>query len=658
MSLRRFLILLGAIGVAGVVVSSRSSAQISPGPLARAHRSLNGPTQCVACHRLASGGENLKCLGCHAEIASRLTARRGFHAAVVNLQAGDKDCVRCHSEHNGENFQLIHWEPAQNAFDHTKTGYALEGKHAGVACRQCHTAKHMSTAARAEIKVSDLNRTFLGASRECIACHTDRHRGQLGADCARCHTVADWKNVTQFDHAKTRYPLTGEHARVACAKCHKPESGQPAVARYKGLAFHACSDCHTDPHHGVFKAACESCHSTAGWKRISQETVTERFDHSTTKYPLLGKHAAVRCEACHPGGDLNRPIAFQKCLDCHTHDPHHGQFNARQDHGECAACHTVEGFKPSTFSVAQHAATAYPLEGKHSAVACAKCHIPKGPDTLYKIKDTQCKSCHEDTHRGQFAGAPWNNRCESCHLVKGFQPSTYLLARHDKTRFPLTGGHVAVPCAQCHKVEFPGVTSSPVPYHFPNLSCTTCHEDPHRGEFAARMKLARADGKPQGCEACHNTVAWTEKLRFDHQTTALPLTGAHRAVACMNCHKPPNLEVTMKNVAYNAAPKKCGGCHEDVHAGQFARNGQNPECTSCHNTARWKPSLFDHETRAAFSLKGAHQDVPCRDCHKSYRNVQEKSVLFYKPTPKECSGCHGANVPAPKKVASLSGHRA
>jgi hypothetical protein len=112
------------------------------------------------------------------------------------------------------------------------------------------------------------------------------------------------------------------------------------------------------------------------------------------------------------------------------------------------------------------------------------------------------------------------------------------------------------------------------------------------------------------------------------------------------------MEVTMKNVVYNAAPLQCDGCHEDPHARQFARNGTNPECTSCHNTARWKPSLFDHETRTDFSLKGGHQDVPCRDCHKLTREVQNNPVLLYKPTPHACAACHGAGIPQPTKKST------
>ncbi|MBZ5544417.1 MAG: hypothetical protein LAO07_12175, partial [Acidobacteriia bacterium] len=174
-----------------------------------------------------------------------------------------------------------------------------------------------------------------------------------------------------------------------------------------------------------------------------------------------------------------------------------------------------------------------------------------------------------------------------------------------------------------------------------DLSCTGCHEYPHQGQFAEPMSKAGPEGFPLGCEACHVTKAWGEVGRFDHSTTKFPLVGSHRATPCMGCHKPSNLELTMKNVIFNAAPMRCEGCHEDAHAGQFARNGVRPECQECHNTNKWKPSLFDHETRTKFPLKGAHQHVRCAACHKILREVVGRAVLFYMPTPRDCAACHG-----------------
>jgi uncharacterized paraquat-inducible protein A len=55
---------------------------LSPGELARAHAGLEGLSHCTDCH---VAGEKLaadRCLACHKEIATRLSARLGFHGRL------------------------------------------------------------------------------------------------------------------------------------------------------------------------------------------------------------------------------------------------------------------------------------------------------------------------------------------------------------------------------------------------------------------------------------------------------------------------------------------------------------------------------------------------------------------------------------------------
>jgi hypothetical protein len=279
-------------------------------------------------------------------------------------------------------------------------------------------------------------------------------------------------------------------------------------------------------------------------------------------------------------------------------------------------------------------------------VECAQCHTPKGKDTLFKMKFERCTDCHSDRHAGQFAAAPYLNACDRCHNLEGYKPSTFTLARHKETHFVLTGGHVAVPCADCHKESAEFRPKPAVIYHWQGLSCTSCHADPHKGQFKERMQQVRADKTVTGCEACHSTKSWKDLARFDHSKTTFPLVGAHRATACADCHKPPSLGAQLINVDFKAAPTQCEDCHEDVHAKQFFK-AQITRCAECHNSMKWKPALFDHDQRTEFPLRGAHQNVHCAECHKSTRLIAGKAVLFYKPTPKECVACHGATNPAP-----------
>jgi Cytochrome c7 and related cytochrome c len=613
-----------------------SRAQISPGPLSKAHQSLTGTTQCASCHQFGTSVPTFKCLDCHKEVAQRIAANHGYHARLQMPNPNGKDCVRCHLEHNGEEFHLIHWEPSQKQFDHRLTGYNLDGKHTGVACEKCHMPANMVPDQRALIKMKDLSKSLFGLSQDCVTCHKDPHKGQLGNDCQRCHNFTDWKAAKQFDHSKTRYPLTAQHIQVACEKCHKPDvPGAPA--RYKDMKFGACIDCHVDPHKGSFKHRCEDCHTTAGWKKLPPAFA---FDHSKTKYPLLGKHLTVGCAECHSNGDFKKPLPFANCAECHKPDPHKGQFESRPKQGECAECHTVDGWKPSLFDVKKHDTSKYPLRGKHIAVDCGKCHLPAGKDTIYEVKFAACTDCHKDAHDGQFAAAPYRNRCEDCHTVVDFHRSTFTIAKHRNTKFVLAGAHAAVPCNECHKAGSAGRTDKVMPFRFADMSCIACHTDPHHGEFKDRMAQLRANGTLLGCEACHTTRSWTDVNGFDHAKTKFPLLGAHRAVRCGACHKIP---VGAKELQFKGTSQICEDCHKDAHAGQFVKSGKTP-CADCHNTQRWVPSTFNHDTRTHFPLQGGHANVACNQCHTQTRMLEGTPVIIYAQAPSKCSDCHGPNV--------------
>jgi hypothetical protein len=222
-------------------------------------------------------------------------------------------------------------------------------------------------------------------------------------------------------------------------------------------------------------------------------------------------------------------------------------------------------------------------------------------------------------------------------------PSTFGLARHSQTRFPLTGSHVAVACGDCHTVAADFKPKPTAAYHWQNLACTACHADPHRGQLNALMRPGGEHRTPLSCESCHSTESWKEFSRFDHSQTSFPLVGAHRTTLCSGCHRSPNPKAGLRNADFKAAPTKCEACHADVHGLQFAKAGVTA-CAECHDSAKWKPSLFDHDTRTSFALEGAHRNVGCEKCHKLTRTVGRKTVLFYRPTPTECSACHGAKV--------------
>ena len=97
-------------------------------------------------------------------------------------------------------------------------------------------------------------------------------------------------------------------------------------------------------------------------------------------------------------------------------------------------------------------------------------------------------------------------------------------------------------------------------------------------------------------------------------------------------------------IQFKGTPKNCEACHTDPHGGQFVAKDGITKCGDCHVDQRWAPSTFDHDKRTQFPLTGAHANVGCAMCHTLQREVQGKPVLFYKPTPKNCADCHGADV--------------
>jgi hypothetical protein len=605
-------------------------AQISPGNLSKAHKDLEGPLNCAKCHTFGAS-KKFRCSNCHEEIQRRVAAKRGYHGRAVTKNTGDADCARCHTEHYGRDFSIIKRDDfAPDRFDHREAGFVLEGAHSKLACQKCHVPKFITAAERAVIKVKDPTRTYLGLGTQCSSCHGDSHKGQLGTDCLKCHSQATWKASTNFDHSSTRYPLAGLHADVVCDKCHK--KADAGDVRYRGLEFASCSNCHSDPHRGAFQATgnCDTCHNVSGWRQV--KLISSGFDHNRTKFPLNGKHGAIGCFGCHKNSNFRQPLAHDQCFLCHK-DKHGGQFVTRADKGDCGACHNEVAFKPALFTVRNHDNTRYPLREKHASVECAKCHLPAAEATKYEIPFDACSVCHKDAHSGQFDGSPIGGKCESCHTERGFRPSTYTLVRHKETKFALTGSHLATVCDGCHKPA-PGQLGSTVAiYHFASLECTVCHNDAHGGQF----QVANVASLSRTCESCHTTRTWKDLPTFDHSRTPFDLLGAHRAVACTECHKPTNFGITGKSVTFRGAPTECAKCHEDAHGKQFELDDVT-RCERCHTPIAWRATTFDHE-KTIFPLTGLHRQVPCRDCHKK-SVAGDSQLVVYKPTSSRCASCH------------------
>lgn len=579
MSARRLLpIALSAAACAAWALAGArpAAAQVSPGPMSAAHASLDGATQCFRCHASggAKAGMDARCLACHGEIAWMRDRHRGFHAAVAA-----KPCAGCHPDHGGRAFALVVWDAGSPAkFDHRRAGWALQGRHAALECRACHKPALQKSGAAPLLRKQDHAASWLGLETACAQCHADPHRGQLGAECGKCHGLAGWKPASGFDHARTAYPLTGAHAQVECARCHasaKTAAGRDGAGRpvptWKPLAHDDCAACHADPHAGRFPGACARCHQTSSWKQAARGT----FDHDATRYALRGRHVTVACAACHdPKKAWGARPRFAACGDCH-HDAHAGTATRLGRPADCAACHTVDGFAIPAFTIDAHAGARYPLAGRHVAVPCAKCHavLPDTPASraawgparvVMRPAFDACVACHADPHAGRFESGGERarpERCLACHDMDGFRPSRYDAALHATATFPLAGAHRAATCADCHD-ELRAAAAADTSHArtlrlaVSNRDCEGCHRDPHAGQFAHRADHG-------ACAGCHDESAFAPASRFDHARDAgWPLDDGHRRVACAACHDTARDESGTAQVRYRPVARECEGCHD------------------------------------------------------------------------------------------------
>ncbi len=581
-------ILVAGLALAALLAAPTRADVFSPGDLSRAHASLDGLANCTRCHAKGDELSPERCLACHGELQARIQQGKGLHG---RLAPDKRACQTCHDEHRGRDVSIVNWGPGgKRRFDHARAGWTLDGKHRTVECARCHDPRLVTDGDVR--KVTDKGRvSSLGAPTTCASCHFDEHRGQLGADCARCHSAAGWKPAKGFDHARAAYRLDGKHVSVACAKCHPDAPAavagdlgpvtrpvRPAlVTRYKPLEFHSCVACHRDPHQARFGEGCASCHATADWKKFHGSAKDLVF-HEKTRYPLRGAHARVRCDACHgpsPGRKaVFRGLAFARCTDCHF-DAHLGQLHAvaaTAPSSTCDRCHGVEGWTPVRFELEDHQRLAYPLEGAHRAVACESCH-PKDPRLAARL--------------------PAADRARLASRGRDAKPSLVLL------RLP-----------QAPK------------------DCRACHRDPHAGQLQARTEK-------DGCTACHGLESW-RKVRFDHaRDSRFRLDGKHLTAACGSCHRPDG-----GTVRYEPLPLACAGCHADVHAGQLALKGQT-DCARCHGTASFKEGVrFDHARDSRFKLEGKHRPLACDKCHGVVAVAKGVEVRRYRPLPVACEGCH------------------
>ena len=155
---------------------------------------------------------------------------------------------------------------------------------------------------------------------------------------------------------------------------------------------------------------------TAGTVIQSEVGMTDKakFDHSKTKYPHEGRHAAVTKinvttgKSAPDSGVCRLPRLSFRC--------HKGEF-ANVNQRRCEECHTMNGY-PSEISLSQHDQGPIPADHRQSPVMHATAANEQIRRGIFPIcLKPQCLVCHSDPHRGEVKKYVDGKGCEFCHAV-------------------------------------------------------------------------------------------------------------------------------------------------------------------------------------------------------------------------------------------------
>ncbi|HEX3376707.1 MAG TPA: hypothetical protein VHS29_07590 [Candidatus Acidoferrales bacterium] len=472
--------------------------------------------------------------------------------------------------------------------------------------------------------------------------------GTLNIPCENCHTNSSWaplRAIPEFNHDTTKYPLRGMHAKVSCTGCHtKP------VFTDVGKD---CANCHADIHRAQMGTNCAQCHTVLGWQ-VSNQSIQQHFN----RFPLLGAHAAVQCDACHKNAAVGNYVGLSTaCSTCHISDwlgttnPKHPSAGSAFAASNCTSCHSFDTWLNAKFD---HSSTGFLLTNGHANVACALCHVNNNYNLAIAPSDCGNSQCHLTTWRTTTnpvhpsAGAAFAvANCTTCHTTVSWTTATF---DHSTTGFLLTAGHANVTCASCHINNNYTLTIAPTDCGNSQCHLTTWQQTNNPIHSTSGTAFAAAN-----CSTCHNTTSWTTAA-FNHSTTGLTLTGTHMSptpTPCTSCHVSNN---------YTLNSTDCYGCHTAAFQSTTTIGGNVPNhvtagfpttasaCATCHPITTWAAGVFDHNA-AGFPLTNGHAGVTCALCH-----INNNYALAIAPTDCGNSGCHlstwqGTNNP----VHSTSG---
>ncbi len=549
----------------------------------------------------------VECSTCHDDIT--------FNASPV--VRGDT-CVNCHasslfaSNHKEENFAYTEygWFRTNSSMNasapdihdtmHKDKYVNCDSCHVTSECTKCHNQDDVFHATHGSNTAS-----YSCGSESCHNLYTFQYGSYTNIDawvitpspaCENCHN--DVVSVSRHDIAGVHQSdLTPE-----CQTCHSdylPDThADIANLSYSG---DSCAVCHQSMDSAVISAitnndtSCASCHTLHG-------DITDIHTLNTTT-------STLKCPDCHQNTYLpelhnnfsvinNLPT---NCSVCHSN----ANITISSATAECTTCHDSQLDEPH-------------LNANHTSVAeCIICH-----DADLSIEHfDNCSVCHTNPTKVDIDSA--TNDCASCHVDQNVGFHTNMSAKHTRTST----------CINCHKDSYLPDLHNDFALANEMTNCTICHDN----------TKVNTDNATSDCITCHG-----QQLPTQHANEV----AKHTTDACAECHG--SVYGSYLPDTHNATEEngRCDLCHSNVAINMSISTSN---CTSCHGPQVNEPhynALEKHKFESPVEclvchdryIPTAHTDqygnTNCLICHGN------NPAITYLPTDKNCSSCHGAQLPA------------
>lgn len=525
----------------------------------------------------ASAHRNVKCVGCHAELAGKEMPHDEFQSKAT--------CMPCHTQEQRQYDEGLHAKARQ------------AGDRLAPTCLDCHGAPHDILPARnrqspvAPLKVPAL----------CGRCHHEGSPVQIKYDIPQSDIL---ENYSESIHGEGLLKK-GLIVSANCASCHTAHLILPHTDNRSSIArrniARTCTQCHAEienVHQKIIRGelwekeahvlpACVDCHQP----------------HKVRKVFYVQGMADSDCMTCHAQRDLLSSDGRSMFVDAKE------TAGSRHAKVACSQCHA--GINPSEHRPCESLSS-------NTKVDCAACHEQVGRDFA--------ESTHGQLFANKDPNAPF---CVECHGTHGVQGKL-------SAESPIFPTNIPDLCGRCHRegekaaVRYKGTEREIVNHYTESIhgkgllksgllvtaKCTDCHTAHRELPSSDSTSSVHPANVPGTCGRCHNGI---EEMFERSIHSARVSTSSDSLPVCNDCHTAHTIRRTDEAGFKLEITNTCGRCHEDItrtyfdtYHGKVSQLGytKTAKCYDCHGAHDILPVA---DSRSRLSRENVVQT--CQKCH-------------------------------------------